>query len=68
MTVATAFNVGDRVRASLGPTVIVGEVAAYQHHGQPLLTIHPDGLSSPFSTMDVWADDGWNVEHLVEVP
>lgn len=64
-----AFIVGETVKATLGPTSVVGTVASYQDRGQPLLTIHPHGLKEhPFSTMDVWVDDGWRVEHIVEVP
>lgn len=62
------FNIGDPVRATRGPSTIVGEVVAYSHRTQPLMTIHPSGVPGRFSTFDIWADDGWVIEHLVEVP
>lgn len=63
----TTFELGQTVRATNGPTVIVGTVDAYSHHTQPLMVIHPEGILSRFSTIDIWANDGWVIE-LVEVP
>lgn len=69
MTAPTlTFDLGQTVRATLGPTTVVGRVDAW-HDVSGLLTIHPNGLvEHPFSTMDVWVRDGWTVELVSETP
>lgn len=61
---ALAFTMGERVRATRGPSTIVGEVVGFSHRTQPLLSIHPDGVASQFASFDIWAEDGWEIEHL----
>lgn len=68
MTPTLAFEVGQTVRATHGLTTIVGTIDAYTHHGQPLMTIHPHGVTGRFSTFDIWAGDGWAIDIIEEQP
>lgn len=68
ITNTPVFELGTRVRATRGPSTIVGTVVGYSHHTQPMMSIHPDLIDHQFAAFDIWADDGWDITTLPAIP
>ena len=62
-------KVGDKVRATLGESVIVGTVDFRSNAGDQTVVLH--GISGPHPTIDrvwLWDKDNWQFEQVVSVP
>ncbi len=57
-------KVGDKVRATLGENVLVGEVAAAADNWNTLLVGPPNRRYN----IDIWHEDGWHIEPVLELP
>lgn len=60
------FHVGDRVSARRLGTTILGEVIGVWESFGGWLEIQPDGLEH--TTVPVYFNDPWTVEHVTEIP
>lgn len=62
-------KVGDKVKATLRDTVVVGEVEDWGNSPDTgYVSITPQGLQQRSSTIRCWRGDGWAFEQIVSVP
>jgi len=63
-------KVGDKVRATLGESVIVGEVtgATFGRHEAMTVTVFPSSQSFERITLTVGVQGAWAIEPIVSVP
>lgn len=59
------FTAGDRIRATR-PIALVGTVLHVYESFGGWLEVQPDGLKH--TTIPVYFNDPWQIEHIVEVP
>ena len=58
-----------KIRATLGETVIVGEEAVREDTGPSGEHIGINvGAPQPLALVDIWLNDGWEIEYIQELP